>query len=442
MSEESKENNTTAWTGSKIRRLARKKAAEAKAKEVPKYSQAEAAEDKNQKNAQTISTESKSKLGYWNQFEESFGDRVVVAYPSKSEFDGREIFRLCHTMQLEICERIGLQDREPNPATHLGTGQLNTVRKALQKHEASALVIDAQLKPSQVKNLEKTLKVSVIDRHALILAIFHANAKTKQSKMQVELAQMKYLLPRLAGVWMGLSRQRGAKGGLGGRGLGESRLELDRRVVKKRISFLTKKLKQLEKIFQVQSSRRSNLPRVALVGYTNAGKSTLMSKLTRAPVHIEDKLFATLDTTVRTLNPPTEPQVLISDTVGFVRSLPHDLVASFKSTLAEAASSSMLLHVVDASDPDWLRHMETTDSVLEEIGAKGLKKILVLNKCDQLGFSEKICESQARRATIDNKEYIGVVALSAFSQEDTDLLKHLIIQELGVDIPSWRKTHD
>lgn len=442
MSDHENSQASTPWTGSKIRRLARKKAAAAQAKENTVDTDIQNARGEASKAARTRSTESKSKLGYWNQFEESFGDRVVVAHPSKTGLDGEEILRLCNTMQLEICDQIALQDREPNPSTFLGSGQLNSVRKQLQRHEASALVIDAQLKPSQVKNLEKALKVSVIDRHGLILAIFHANAQTKQAKMQVELAQMKYLLPRLTGVWMGLSRQRGAKGGLGGRGLGESRLELDRRVVKKRISFLSKKLKSLEKSFKTQSSRRSHLPRVALVGYTNAGKSTLMNKLTRAPVYIEDKLFATLDTTVRMLNPPTEPQILISDTVGFVKSLPHDLVASFRSTLSEATSSSLLLHVVDASAPDWLKHMETTDAVLEEIGAEGIDKILVLNKCDQLRFSDKICESQARRATKDREEYIGIVSVSAFSQSDTDLLKHLIIQELNADIPSWRKTHE
>jgi len=299
--------------------------------------------------------------------------------------------------------------------------------------------LDAPLKPGQVKNLEKALKVSVVDRHALILSIFQAHAQSRLAQRQVELAQLKYLLPRLSGVWLGLSRQRGAKGGLGGRGLGETRLELDRRVVKDRIAFLTKKLKDAEKSFRVQSAGRSNLPRVALVGYTNAGKSTLMQQLTRAPVYIEDKLFATLETTVRKLNPPTRPQILVSDTVGFVRELPHDLVASFKSTLAEAVESRVLLHVVDVHDPEWAQHFRTTEEVLEEIGASGVKKILVLNKCDELRVSPKIRESQAKRMIGEDSNYLGVISISARKNEGVDELKHILIEECNAEIPDWVK---
>lgn len=429
------------WTASGIRELARKKKKENDEKVLHPVSGKKLSSNSTKPvTNKTKLTEAKGKLSYWNQFEESFGNRIVVAYPSEFEQgEETEILRLCATLGLEVSEELSLRMREPDSATYVGPGQLSRIRRMLQKHDASALVLDVPLKPSQVKNIEKALKVSVVDRHALILSIFEAHAKSRLAQRQVELAQLKYLLPRLAGIWMGLSRQRGAKGGLGGRGLGETRLELDRRFVKDRITFLTKKLVSAEKSFKVQSSGRSNLPRVALVGYTNAGKSTLMEKLTKAPVYIEDKLFATLETTVRKLNPPTRPQILVSDTVGFVRELPHDLVASFKSTLAEAVDSRILLHVVDSSDPAWPQHFHTTEEVLEEIGAEKVLKILILNKSDNLDIVPRIREAQARRMLADNPQYLGVISVSALQGDGVDELKHILIEECGARIPDWVK---
>ncbi len=428
------------WTGSQIRDLARKKQKELQELQThPGKEDLTAPEESSQE--KLIETENKAKLGYWNQFEDSFGDRVVVAFPSEYDWgDDTEIVRLSRTLGLEISECISLRMREPDGATFVGPGQLSRIRKAINQHEASALVIDAPLKPSQVKNLEKALKVSVVDRHALILSIFQAHAQSRLAQRQVEIAQLKYLLPRLSGVWMGLSRQRGAKGGLGGRGLGETRLELDRRVVKERIAFLAKKLQSAENSFKVQSSGRSRLPRVALVGYTNAGKSTLMKQLTKAPVYIENKLFATLETTVRKMNPPTNPQILVSDTVGFVRDLPHDLVASFKTTLAEAVSSRILLQVVDASDSDWIQQLNTTDGVLDEIGASDITKVLVLNKIDELKISPKLREAQARRILKDDPNYIGIISISALSGEGIKELKEILIKECGANVPEWVHT--
>jgi GTP-binding protein HflX len=207
--------------------------------------------------------------------------------------------------------------------------------------------------------------------------------------------------------------------------------------VKDRIAFISKKLEEAEKSFKVQSARRAQLPRVALVGYTNAGKSTLMQQLTRAQVHIEDKLFATLDTTVRMLNPPTRPQVLVSDTVGFVRELPHDLVASFKSTLMEAMESRLLLHVVDVSHPSWQDHFATTESVLEEIGAKEIPKFLILNKIDSLKVSLRLRESQCTRLLRGREDYKGVFPLSALSGEGVESLKEEIRKLCGAEIPEW-----
>jgi GTP-binding protein HflX len=280
----------------------------------------------------------------------------------------------------------------------------------------------------------------VVDREALILSIFNAHARTKQAQLQVELAQLKYLQSRLAGLWMGLSRQRGGAGGLGGRGLGETRLELDRRVVKRRISILSDKIKESEKVFRTQSARRADSPRAALVGYTNAGKSTLMRRLTKADVLIEDKLFATLDTTVRPLLPPTEPKLLLSDTVGFIRKLPHNLVASFRSTLSEAVESRIILHVLDASDPNWREHFETTEEVLAEIGAAEVPRLLIFNKTDALRTALVMREAQARRMLREYPVYLGLVSVSALTGNGLEKLREALMEHTGTRLPAWART--
>jgi GTPase len=431
------------WTPAEIRKLARRHRDAQKNANSDKLlgdspdSEAPLETPKTVEGENFESTELKGKLSYWNQFEESVGNRVVIAMPAEWDEDEPEIERLCKTLGLDVKEVVVLRSRDPDPSTFVGPGQLSRLKKALAKHEASSLVVDAPLRPSQVKNLEKSLKISVLDREGIILSIFQAHARTRQAQLQVEIAQLKYLLPRLSGVWMGLSRQRGAKGGLGGRGLGETRLELDRRVVKDRIAFLSKKMDEAQRSFEVQSARRASLPRVALVGYTNAGKSTLMKQLTRAEVHIEDKLFATLDTTVRMFNPPTKPQILVSDTVGFVRDLPHNLVASFKSTLSESVTSRLLLHVVDVSHPSWMDHFHTTEKVLEEIGAAKIPRILVLNKLDILPVAVRLRESQCKRLLKDLPDYIFTVPVSAVTGEGVDTLRDVIVRECGATIPEW-----
>lgn len=421
------------WTPAEIRKLARKHR-DAKKADHPTRLEEDSLETPSE---HFDSIELKGKLSYWNRFEESVGNRVVIAMQAAWDEDEPEMERLCKTLGLDVKEVVILRNREPDQAYYVGPGQLSRIKKALHQHGASSLVVDAPLRPSQVKNLEKSLKISVLDREGINLSIFQAHARTRQSQLQVEIAQLKYLLPRLSGVWMGLSRQRGAKGGLGGRGLGETRLELDRRVVKERITFLSKKLEEAQRSFEIQSSRRANLPRVALVGYTNAGKSTLMKQLTRTDVHIEDKLFATLDTTVRMFNPPTKPQILVSDTVGFVRDLPHNLVASFKSTLAESVSSRLLLHVVDMSHPNWMDHFQTTEEVLEGIGAAKIPRVLVLNKLDALEVSVKLRESQCKRLLRERPEYIFTVPLSAVTGEGVDTLRDVIVRECGAEFPDW-----
>src|SRR5262245_19770275 len=239
-----------------------------------------------------------------------------------------------------------------------------------------------EISPSQARNLEKATGVSVLDRTGVILEIFHRHARSRAARAQVEIVRLQYMAPRLREQGSGGDRQRG---GIGGKGAGESTLELDRRKIRDRVAELTAELASLEQERRTQRARRQDLARVALVGYTNAGKSTLMRALTGSEVYVADKLFATLDTTVRTLVPETRPRILVSDTVGFIKKLPHGLVASFKSTLAEALEASLLAHVVDASDPGFERQLEVTADVVAEVGAGDVPRLLVFNKIDRVG---------------------------------------------------------
>jgi GTP-binding protein HflX len=242
--------------------------------------------------------------------------------------------------------------------------------------------VDHEIGPSQARNLEKASGAVVMDRTAVILEIFRRHARSRAAKAQVEIVRLQYLAPRLREQGAGRDRQRG---GIGGKGAGESHLELDRRKIRDRIAELSAELSSLEQERRTQRARRRDLARVALVGYTNAGKSTLMRALTGSEVYVADELFATLDTTVRTLVPETRPRILVSDTVGFIEKLPHGLVASFKSTLAEALEAQLLAHVVDASDPGFERQLEVTGEVLAEIGAGEVPRLLVFNKIDRVG---------------------------------------------------------
>jgi GTP-binding protein HflX len=243
--------------------------------------------------------------------------------------------------------------------------------------EIDLIAVDHELTPSQARNLERASGAPVLDRTGVIIEIFHRHAHSREARLQVEIARLRYTAPRLRESPSGKERQRG-------RGAGEAALELDRRKIRDRIAELEEELEAIAKEQGVRRSHRGEARRVALVGYTNAGKSSLMRALTASEVHVEDKLFATLDTTVRALSPETRPRILVSDTVGFIKKLPHDLVASFKSTLDEALEASLLLHLADASDPDVENQIEVTRTVLAEIGADRVPSILVLNKIDKL----------------------------------------------------------
>ncbi len=268
-----------------------------------------------------------------------------------------------------------------NPKTFLGSGKVDELQKAVQFHNAKTVIFDDRLSPAQNRNLETALKCRVIDRPWLILEIFSDHAKTREAKTQVELARLKYALPRLTKMWGHLSRQRG---GIGMRDVGETQIQLDRRLIRDRISKLEKKLSQIDREKQTQRKSRKASFKVALVGYTNAGKSTLMNQLTEAEALAEDKLFATLDATIRKIKKNFPYPTLISDTVGLIDKLPHDLIASFKSTLDEARDADLLLKVVDIGHPNFRNHIKTTDNLLKEMGLGESSAIQVFNKIDQI----------------------------------------------------------
>ncbi|HEV7557351.1 MAG TPA: GTPase HflX [Kofleriaceae bacterium] len=285
--------------------------------------------------------------------------------------------------------------------------------------KAKVVLVDHDLTPTQQRNLEKATGVDVLDRTSVILEIFHRHAKTREARLQVEIARLRYLAPRLREGGGGGDRVRG---GIGGKGAGETSLELDRRRIRDRIAELKAELESIEGGARIRRARRTDLPTVALVGYTNAGKSSLMRALTSTDVYIADKLFATLDTTVRRLQPATEPPILVTDTVGFIKKLPHDLVASFRSTLDEANDANLLLHVVDASDPAMSDQLAVTREVLGEIGAE--QPIwLLLNKIDRV--------DEAGRAALADK-YPKAIQLSAKSKLDVAALRdRMIVQFAG-----------
>jgi GTP-binding protein HflX len=277
-------------------------------------------------------------------------------------------------------ERIFTQkiDR-PNPKYFIGSGKVHEIADFIKDSKADLVIFDDELSPVQFRNLEKAMDCKVLDRSNLILDIFSSRAKTAHAKTQVELAQYEYLLPRLTRMWTHLQKQ---KGGIGMKGPGETEIETDRRIIRDKIALLKKKLAQIDKQKATQRGNRGALVRVALVGYTNAGKSTLMNRLSKSDVFAEDKLFATLDTTVRKVVIGNLP-FLLTDTVGFIRKLPHQLVESFKSTLDEVRESDLLLHVIDVSHPEFEDHMDVVHRTLNEIGAGDKPMIIVFNKVDQ-----------------------------------------------------------
>ena len=297
-----------------------------------------------------------------------------------------ELEFLTFTAGGEVVKKFSQKLERPNPKTFLGTGKMDEISLYIKEKDISTVIFDDELSPSQQKNISKILDCKVLDRTNLILDIFAQRAETSYARTQVELAQCQYLLPRLSGMWTHLERQ---KGGIGLRGPGETEIETDRRIVRDRIALLKEKIKTIDKQMSVQRGNRGGMVRVALVGYTNVGKSTLMNVISKSEVFVENKLFATLDTTVRKVVVRNLP-FLLSDTVGFIRKLPTQLVDSFKSTLDEVREADLLLHVVDISHPDFEEHIIAVNQILQDIKSNDKPVIMVFNKID--AFKNKIIE--------------------------------------------------
>lgn len=327
--------------------------------------------------------------------------------------DLSEIERLLDTLGVEARGRMIQKRQKLSPGHLLGIGKITEISALAHAQKASLIVIDHPLSGMQIRNLEKLTSCQVLDRSAVILDIFAKHAKTKEAKTQVEIARLEYLLPRMVGAWTHFERQAG--GGVYVRGMGEKQIEIDRRRARERISRLHKKLEAIQRERETQRKLRKNELKVSVVGYTNSGKTTVMKALTLSHVRPEDRLFATLDASVKAIDPNTRPSVLLSDTVGFIRNLPPTLVASFKSTLEEVLNANLLLHIVDVSSRNYEAQMATTDEVLREIGASEIPTILVFNKIDLVDdpFLSRILR----------KKYKGCMVISALDGADTKNLR-------------------
>lgn len=328
-----------------------------------------------------------------------------------------------------------------NARTFVGPGKLEEIKQYVQDNEITYIIFDDELSPSQMRNIEKDVGCQVVDRTGLILDIFAQRAQTAYAKTQVELAQYQYLLPRLTGMWTHLERQRGGKGGLNMRGPGESQLEIDRRIVLDKIKKLKLQLTRIDRQMVSQRSNRGSLKRVALVGYTNVGKSTLMNQLAKSDVFAENKLFATLDTTVRKVVIDNTP-FLLSDTVGFIRKLPTQLIESFKSTLDEVREADVLLHVVDISHPGFDDQIKVVNKTLLDIGAGNKPCLMVFNKIDAYTFEEydefSLEERSSRNFTLEefenswmSKENTPSIFISAKDRVNLDQLRTTILKMIN-----------
>jgi GTP-binding protein HflX len=358
---------------------------------------------------------------------------ILVGVHKKSDPENKlaeyldELQALTATAGAKTAARLTQNLDYPNPRTFIGEGKLQELVNLVGFHKADVVIFDDELSPSQIRNIEKNFKeVKIIDRSLLILDIFSKNAKTAQAKTQVELALNQYLLPRLTKMWTHLSKQ---KGGIGMKGPGETEIETDRRVIRSNISDLKEKLALIDKQNKVQRQSRTDKKRVALVGYTNVGKSTIMNLLSRADVLAENKLFATLDSTVRKVvfeDPHNEGQfipILLSDTVGFIRKLPTLLIESFKSTLAEVVEADVLLHVVDISNPEFENQMTLVKQTLFDIGAKEKPTLLVFNKIDEYIKQNPDTSLTEFEKSWLSKEHAPIVFVSATEKTNINALK-------------------
>ena len=338
----------------------------------------------------------------------NFEKTVIVGIVTQNQNEDKlteyldELEFLTYTAGGEVVKRFYQKLDKPNPKTFLGTGKMDEISSYIKENAISTVIFDDELSPSQQKNISKILVCKVLDRTNLILDIFAQRAETSYARTQVELAQCQYLLPRLSGMWTHLERQ---KGGIGLRGPGETEIETDRRIVRDRIALLKEKIKTIDKQMSVQRGNRGAMVRTALVGYTNVGKSTLMNVISKSEVFVENKLFATLDTTVRKVVIKNLP-FLLSDTVGFIRKLPTQLIDSFKSTLDEVREADLLLHVVDISHPDFEEHIRSVNQILQDIKCSDKPMIMVFNKIDvykneEIEADDLITEKTSKHFTLN-----------------------------------------
>lgn len=349
-----------------------------------------------------------------------------------------ELDFLAYTAGGKVLKRFTQNIDPPNPKTFIGTGKMQEVLEFVKTHDIASVIFDDELTPAQQGNIEKILKCKILDRTGLILDIFAQRAQTSYARTQVELAQYEYLLPRLKGLWTHLERQRG---GIGMRGPGETEIETDRRIVRDKISLLKKKLITIDKQMATQRGNRGALVRVALVGYTNVGKSTLMNVISKSTVFAENKLFATLDTTVRKVVIGNLP-FLMSDTVGFIRKLPTQLVESFKSTLDEVQEADLLLHVVDLSHPNFEDHIDSVNQILKEIKSLDKPTLMVFNKIDAYQAepwdeAELIEERNSRHYSLKeweqtwyHKAHGNTLFISALNKDNLEAFRKRVYQEV------------
>jgi GTP-binding protein HflX len=364
---------------------------------------------------------------------------VLVGVITQGETDEQakeyleELEFLVMTAGAETVKAFTQKLQKPDRATFVGSGRLEDIKAFVTAEEIDMVVFDDELTPSQLRNIENELQVKILDRNNLILDIFAGRAQTAQAKSQVELAQLQYLLPRLTRLWTHLERQ---KGGIGMRGPGESQIETDRRLILNKISLLKEKLKHIDRQNETQRKNRTQQIRVALVGYTNVGKSTIMNLISKSDVFAENKLFATLDTTVRKVVLENVP-FLLSDTVGFIRKLPHDLVECFKSTLDEVREADILIHVVDISHPHFEDQIKTVNETLKDIGAIDKRMITVFNKIDAFKPEQHNVEEQTVPLTLHDfknswmaKNNSPAIFISATEKENIDEFRALLYEEV------------
>ena len=375
-----------------------------------------------------ISYEKTILIGLITQFQD---EEMSEEYLDELEF-------LAFTAGGEVLKRFTQKMEVPNPKTFIGTGKLEEVRKFVEENEIGVAIFDDELSPGQQKNIERIIDCKIIDRTHLILDIFAQRAQTSYARTQVELAQYEYLLPRLAGMWTHLERQRG---GIGMRGPGEREIETDRRIVRDRISLLKDKLKKIDRQMDVQRGNRGSLVRVALVGYTNVGKSTVMNALSKSEVFAENKLFATLDTTVRKVVVSNLP-FLLTDTVGFIRKLPTQLVESFKSTLDEVREADLLLHIVDISHPSFEHHIDSVNKILKDIESADKPTVMVFNKIDayhpeEIEADDLMTEKTTAHYTLEEwkqtwmaKVNGDAIFISALNKENFDEFRKMVYEKV------------